>query len=287
MHVASFQAVLLSSIVLGSLYALMATGLSMVWGTMRIFNFAHGCFMMLGAYAAWVAGNRLGTLVGMVAGFIIVGSLGGFLERTLIRPFVVKSSGYIVTSMVITSISLFLQNSVQIIWGPRMKQLPLLVRGDVPVLGTRISAQEMVIAIVAPSLLVLLSLFLKKSRMGLAIRSVEQNRSAARLVGVNNSIVYIITFGMAAALAAMAGILLGSIRFITPSMGDSPLTKAFIIVILGGLGNLNGTMAAAYLIGLLEAVCTYFLGLYWTPLVLFLVMIVVLVFRPTGLLGEA
>ena len=149
-----------------------------------------------------------------------------------------------------------------------------------------ITAQEMFVLIAAPLILVALVLFLKYSRLGLAIRSVEQNRDSAQLAGVNVSMVYTTTFGISAGLAALAGIMLGTTRFITPTMGSTPLLKAFIVVILGGLGSMGGTMASAYIISLIEAISMSFIGLYWTPAVLFAIMILVMIFMPNGLFGK-
>ena len=167
-----------------------------------------------------------------------------------------------------------------------MKQLPEFVEGQVKILGTVIAAQEMVVLIAAPLILVALVLFLKDSRLGLAIRSVEQNRESAQLAGVNVSKVYTITFALSAGLASLAGIMLGTTRFITPTMGSTPLLKAFIVVILGGLGGMGGTMASAYIISLVELISMSFVGLYWTPAVLFAIMILVMIFMPNGLFGK-
>lgn len=290
MNILNMQAILLTGVLLGSLYALMSTGLSMVWGTVRIFNFAHGSLVMLGAYVTWsvvqLLGGGIGLAISVIVAIVVLFGLGMFLERILIAPFI--SSGNIVLISTITTLagSIFLENSAHLIWGPRLKQLPTLIEGKVKLLGTVITTQETMMIVAAPLILSVLVWFLKKTRIGLAIRAVEQNRGSALLVGVNVPLVYTLTFGISATLAAVAGMLLGSTRFITPAMGNVPLLKAFIVVILGGLGSLGGTMAGAYIIGFLEAVSISTVGLYWTPAVLFGVMILVMVIRPTGLMGE-
>jgi branched-chain amino acid transport system permease protein len=149
-----------------------------------------------------------------------------------------------------------------------------------------VSVHDLVIIATAPTLLLLLAWFLKRAKLGMAIRAVEQNRGLALLVGVRVRTVYTLTFALAAALAAVAGVLLAGVFFMTPTMGDDVLLKAFIVVVLGGLGSLSGTVIAAYFIGLLESFCNYYVGLYWTPVVLFGAMIAVMMVRPTGLLGE-
>ena len=289
MELLDLQTILLSGLTLGSMYALMATGLSLVWGTLRVFNFAHGSLMMFGAYLAWtVCHNRglgWGLSAGIVAALVGLFALGIIIYRILDRPFMDRLN--LVLIVVITTLagSIFLDNSAHLVWGPRMKRLPRLIKGEIEVLGTSISAQEALVILLAPAVMILLALFIKRTKLGMAIRGVEQNREASLLIGVNVEWIYAFTFGLSASLAAMAGIILGSIRFITPTMGGDPLTRAFIVVILGGLGSLYGTMSAAYIVGLLEAACMLYLGIYGTPPVLFLTMVLVLTFKPTGLFG--
>ncbi len=129
-------------------------------------------------------------------------------------------------------------------------------------------------------------LLLQHTRAGRAIRAVGQNQDAAQLLGMNVSALYMSAFGLSAVLASVAGILLGSIRFLSPGMGGEPLTKALIVMIFGGLGSMLGTVIGAYVIGLLEATSNYVVGLYWTPAILFGVMIVTLMIRPSGLFGK-
>jgi branched-chain amino acid transport system permease protein len=157
---------------------------------------------------------------------------------------------------------------------------------DVHVAGTAVSVHDLVIIAIAPTLLLCLAWFLKRVKLGMAIRAVEQNRSLALLVGVRVRTVYTLTFALAAALAGVAGVFLSGVFFMQPTMGDDALLKAFIVVVLGGLGSLPGTVIAAYFIGLLESFGNYYVGLYWTPVVLFGAMITVMIVRPTGLLGE-
>lgn len=282
------QAIILSGLVLASLYVLMSTGLAIVWSSLRIFNFAYGALMSLGAYAAWTFSDRLPVAVSLsaVLAMVVLFGVGVLLERLLVEPFANRSDISLVAIITTLAASIFVENSIQIIWGPRLKRLDPIVTGSVEVLGTKISMQEAMIVICAPLLLLLLWFLLKNTRLGMAIRAVEQNSDAAYLAGVNPRLVYAITFGISSSLAAVCGIMLGSLRFITPTMGAAPLLKAFIVVILGGLSSLGGTIASAYFLGLLEAVSTSFVGLYWTPVVLFTLMIVVLIFKPSGLFGR-
>lgn len=287
---AAARPILVSGIVLASLYALMATGLALVWNTLGIFNFAHGVFMTLGAYIAWQVADARGFGFGLSAGIAVaiaaLAGLGVLLNRVLIAPFLGRKDIVLVAVMTTLAGAFFLENSALLVWGPRIKQLDRVAGGNIKLLGTAISMHELVIIVLAPLVLIGLWAFLKWTRVGSAIRAVAQNRDSALLLGINVNAVYSLAFAISAALAGGAGVLLGAIRFITPTMGAEPLLKAFIVVILGGLGSLVGTIASAYLIGFAEAASTYFIGAYWTQAAMFGLFIVVLVVLPRGLMGR-
>ncbi|RWI16758.1 branched-chain amino acid ABC transporter permease [Mesorhizobium sp.] len=286
----TLSAILVSGVVLGSGYALMASGLSLVWTTLGIFNFAHGVLMTLGAYVAWTVSDAAGLNLGLAAGIAVTVAaligVGILLERVIVRPFYSNRDILLITVMTSLAAMIFLQKGIQLLWGARLKQLQPLVAGNVRILSTTISAQETLIIVVAPLLLGLLWLFLSRTRIGRGIRAVGQNPNAARLIGINVSQLFIVTFALSAVLAGLTGVLLGSVRLLTPEFGADPLVKALIIVIFGGLGSLAGTVAAAYVMGLVEAALTFFIGIYWTPSLIFLLLIVVLLVRPQGLLGK-
>jgi branched-chain amino acid transport system permease protein len=285
----TIASVFASGLVLGSLYGLMAAGLSLVWSTLGIFNFAHGVFMTLGAYVAWQIGNEAGLGLGEAAGIAVAAAtlagLGCVAERLLIRPFLGREN--VVMLAVITTLAAmtFLENATLLIWGPRLKQLKPLAGGTVAFAGATMSAHQAIIVVVTPIVLVGLWVFLKYSRIGAAIRAVGQNRDAALLIGLSIERLYMVAFAASAVLAAVAGILLGAMRPMTPTMGAEPLVKALVVAIFGGLGSVGGTIGGAYVIGMIEAASTYGVGLYWTPAVLFAVMIAVLLWRPNGLFG--
>ncbi|MBB4264136.1 ABC transporter permease subunit [Bradyrhizobium sp. CIR3A] len=286
----SLSAVLVSGLVLGSGYALMASGLSLVWTTLGIFNFAYGALMTLGAYVAWTISNEAGLNLGLGAGIsvsvAILIATGILVERSVVRPFYGHRDILLITVMTTLAVLIFIQKGVQLIWGARLKQIAPIVSGNVQLWRTTISGQETLIIVIVPFVLVALWLFLTYSRVGRGIRAVGQNPDAARLIGINVSRAFILTFVLSSVLAGMTGILLASIRLLTPDFGAEPLVKALIIVIFGGLGSLRGTIVAAYLMGIIEAALTFAVGIYWTPSVIFLLLIVTLVFRPQGLLGK-
>ena len=280
---------LVSGIVLGSLYALMASGLSLVWTTLGVFNFAHGALMMIGAFVAWTVSEPLGLglWAGLIAGVGAAAVLGIVIEYLLIRPFYGRPNMLLITVMTTLAAMIILEKSAQMIWGARLKQLPRMVEGDVSIFGAVVSAHEALIVAVAPLILIALWAFTTRTRVGRSLRAVGQNQDAAALLGINVPMTFALAFGLGAALAGLTGVLLGGIRFITPSLGAEPLVKAMIVVIFGGLGSLGATVGAAFVIGLTEAFLVPVLGLYWTPFVLFLGLIIVLIFRPNGLFGKA
>ncbi|UYV35757.1 branched-chain amino acid ABC transporter permease [Rhodobacteraceae bacterium D3-12] len=280
---------LVSGIVLGSLYALMASGLSLIWTTLGVFNFAHGALMMMGAFIAWTVseGLGLGLWAGLVAGVGATAILGVLIEYFLVRPYYGRPNMLLITVMTTLAAMIILEKSAQIIWGARLKQLPRLIEGDVSVFGAVVSVHEALIVVIAPAILVALWIFATKTSTGRSLRAVGQNQDAAALLGINVPLTFALAFGLGAALAGLTGILLGGIRFITPTLGAEPLVKAMIVVIFGGLGSLGATVGAAFVIGLAEAFLILVLGLYWTPFMLFLGLIIVLIVRPNGLFGRA
>ncbi|BCM17445.1 branched-chain amino acid ABC transporter permease [Mesorhizobium sp. J8] len=281
-------ATLVSGLVLGSLYALMASGLSLVWTTLGVFNFAHGALMMVGAFIAWTVSEAVGAgpVAGVVAGTLGAGLIGIVIERLVIRPFYASRNMLLVTAMTTLAVTIILERGAQMIWGPRLKQLPPLVNGEIRLFGNAISAHEALLLVAAPIILVALWRFTVSSKIGRSLRAVGQNQDSAALIGVDVPTAFALAFAISAALAGLTGALLGSIRFITPAMGSEPLTKAMIVVIFGGLGSLGSTAGAAYLIGFIEAFLVLWVGLYWTPFALFLLMILVLLLRPNGIFGK-
>ncbi len=280
-------AIIVSAIVLGSLYSLMASGLSIVWSVTRVFNFAHGSYIMLGAYFAWSLidiGQPL-----FIAGIgAVVGTslLAVVYEIVLIRPLLKSESAVLMVSVTTLAAAMININSVQMIWGPRVKQIPRLANGTVKIFNTAVGVQDIVIAVVAPLAIVVLAGFLRWTRLGFALRAVEQNHDLSKLIGISPKLAYSVTHAVSGALAGFAGFLLGAVVTVVPTMGNDPLLKAFIVVVLGGLGSITGTVVGAYAVGFVIAFSQYTLGLYWTPVVLFFILIVILTFRPTGIMGD-
>jgi branched-chain amino acid transport system permease protein len=285
------SSIIVAGLVSGSIYALIASGLSLVWGALGVFNFAHGVLLMMGAYVAWwisaPAGLGLGLVAGVAGAGLFMIAAGSILYLLLVRPWLGKPAAELAVIMTTIAGAMFLENLALYLFGPRLKAIDQIVGGTVTIAGTSMQAQNLIVILLAPVLLGLLSLFLVLSKHGLAIRAIAQNREAARLLGIRIERMYLVTFSVSALLAGIAGILIGGLFNVTPTMGTDPLLRAFLVVVFGGLGSLPGTILAAYLIGLIEAASSYYIGIYWTPVVLFAVLITVLLVRPNGLMGRA
>jgi branched-chain amino acid transport system permease protein len=283
-------AVIVSGLVSGALYALVASGLSLVWGALGVFNFAHGVLLMAGAYVAWWVssseGLGLGLPVAIVVTLAFLVAAGALLFFLLVKPWVGKPNAELAVIMTTIAGSIFIQNLVLEVFGGRYKTIDQVVNGTIRIAGVVIEAQNLLCIVLAPVLLVGMWLLLTRTRTGLAIRAVAENRDAAQLFGIGVQKIYIVTFAASAVLAGVAGILLGGLFNISPDMGTDPLLRAFIVVVFGGLGSLPGTIVGAYAVGMIEAFASYYIGIYWTPVVLFLVLIAVLAIRPTGLFGR-
>jgi branched-chain amino acid transport system permease protein len=268
----------------GSLYAMMAVGLALVWTTIGVFNFSHGVFMMLGAYFTWqlVTWGFPAYLAFPIA-VLAMAVVGWALQASVVRPLIGRPN--LVLAVVITTLAAgsLVENGVLELWGPRAKQIPPLISGNILLGSIGVSLHQIAIILVTPLFLGALWFFLNRTRLGLALRAVAQNEDASRLVGLNVTMLYGLAFGIAAALAALAGIFLGGYRFMSPVMGADPLLKALIVVVFGGISSISGPIFAAYAIGFFEAICSYFFGLYWTPALLFAALILTLMVKPEGL----
>ncbi|MBB3932544.1 branched-chain amino acid transport system permease protein [Kaistia hirudinis] len=271
----------------GSLYAMMAVGLALVWTTIGVFNFSHGVLMMLGAYFAWqLVDWGLTAALAFPIAVLLMAGVGWVLQATVVRPLIGRANLVLVVVITTLAAGSLIENGVLELWGPRSKQIPPLVAGNAMLGGVGVSLHQIAIIVVTPIILLALWLFLNRTRLGLALRAVAQNEDAARLVGLNVTMLYGLAFAIAASLAALAGIFLGGYRFMTPVMGADPLLKALIVVVFGGISSISGPIFAAYLIGFFEAICSYYFGLYWTPALLFAALILTLMIKPEGIFAS-
>lgn len=282
--------IVIAALVAGSLYALVAAGLSLVWGTLGVFNFAQGSLLMVGAYVAYYAGGqargRSGLLLGVPVGLIALGLLGIVLYFLLVRPFIGSPTGELSVIIATLAAGTFLENGAQQFFGATYRKLPPVLAGNVTIGGNSVDWQQVIIIVVAPAILLSLAALLKFTKTGFAIRAVAQNEPSALLLGIPVNRIYMLVFFVASLLAALAGILFGGQFFVTPSMGGDLMLQAFIVVVFGGLGSLTGTVMAAYIVGFITAFSNYYIGLFWTPAVLFTFLFVAVIVRPSGLVGS-
>jgi len=278
---------LLWGVASGCIYILLATGLNIIFGVMKLVNFAHGQLLMIGAYIAFTVTTALGlnAYLAILVAMGAVALIGVGLERFTFR----KVLGTDKLNEIFVSLGLIyvFENAATLLWGNTTRQIPSPLQGlqlsigQIAINYDRLSAILIVVVI-----LVALLLLLKKTKIGLAMRATSQKISASMLMGVNTEKVYMYTFALGAALAGAAGALYGIIFNFSPTIGALPTIKAFAIIIIGGLGSIPGAVVGGLLYGIAENTAVYFLGGVWQDAVAFALLIIVLVIRPTGIFGE-
>jgi branched-chain amino acid transport system permease protein len=283
--------ILIAGLVTGSIYALVASGLSLVWGTVGVFNFAQGALLMLGSYSAFYFGANVwgqkGLFIAIPSALLISGCLGVLLYKTVVKPFIGLKTGELAVIMATLAVGTFLENGAQQFFGPTFRKLPPIANGKVVINYNPVSAQQGIIMVVAPIVLIGFALFLKKAKFGFAVRAVSQNRDTALLNGIPVERIYIFVFFTSALLAGLAGVLFGGQYFVRPDMGGQLMLQAFIVVLFGGLGSLIGTVVSAYVIGFITAACNIYVGLFWTPVALFIFLFAAILIKPSGLMAPS
>jgi branched-chain amino acid transport system permease protein len=274
-------------LVFGSVYGLMAVGLTLIWGSLNLLNLAHGGIYVAGGYVAYTLMVSLGfSAVFAFAGAMLASAaLGLILYAVVVVPMLGKPGWDNASWIATVAVSLVLESALLLVYGPEVRAMPAAIEGAFVVNDVVFRYQAILVCAVAVVLLVLLHLFLKTSRFGLAIRAVSQQIDASRLMGIPVALVFLIVMGVSASLSGLAGAMLTSILALSPTAGFVPMLKALIVTIFGGLGSVKGTIVAAYVIGLLEAFVQAFAGVAWSLPALFLFIIAVLLVRPQGLFG--
>lgn len=273
---------------LGSVYALIALGYTMVYGIIKLINFAHGDMYMLGAYFGFIATTMLHMdfLSALVFTMIVTAVVGILIERIAYRP--LRYSTRVVALITAIGVSFFLENSVAKIMGPSIKGFPPLLPTDSWVLmGVRINLQQTIIFVTSVALMVLLQIFVQKTRIGRSMRAVAVDADAARLMGVNVDNTISITFAIGSALAAAAGILVGVYyNSIDPLMGIAPGLKAFVAAVFGGIGIIPGAMIGGFSIGMIEVMISGYGSSMYKDAIVYFILILILLVKPSGLLGQ-
>ena len=272
---------------IGCIYILLATGLNLIFGVMKLVNFAHGELVMIGAYIGFTIITALGvnTYVALLLTMPIVAIIGIGVERLCFR----KVLGADKLNEIFASLGLILifDNVAVLFWGDKSKRLISPFENESLGLGEASIRIDWLIAIVLVIVILIALVFLiKKTKIGMAMRATSQKSKTSMLMGINIEHIYIITFALGAALAGSAGVLYGIIFPFNPYIGALPTIKAFAIIILGGLGSIPGAIIGGLLYGIAEQTAVITLGSIWRDAVAFSVLIIVLVLRPEGLFGE-
>ena len=273
----------------GCIYILLATGLNLIFGVMKIVNFAHGEFLMIGAYitATVFFATGFNPYAILVVSMLALVAIGAVVQRLCFRPILGTNK----LNEIFISIGLIyiFQNSAAVIWGDQWQSIRSPYQGiTVPVGPLIIPVDYLIIITLTAAILCGLYLFLRKTETGRQMRATSQNRKGAMLVGINVERMDILSFSIGCALAAAAGTLwVVSGQVFNPYMGSIPAIKAFAIIILGGLGSIPGAIAGGLLYGIAENGAAYFLGGVWKDAISFIILIIVLIVKPTGLFGES
>jgi branched-chain amino acid transport system permease protein len=280
---------LITGFLRGGLYALMAVGLALVFGVMNICHFAHGEYYVLGAYAAFFAYVTYG-LDPVLA--IIVAALFSFLagvitDKLLFYPLRRRSKGdWVINAFLLTAgLSVVLQNVFRLVFGMRYRGITEYWQASVKILGMTISADRVIAFWIALFAIAGLWLFLRKTRTGRAIRAVSQDEQGSLLVGINLDSIHTLTFALGSMLAGLGGASLLSLSPAYPFGGNKPLIASWFVVTIAGLGNVQGAIIGGFIVGLFESISYFYLGQGWQEVASLALLIMLLLFKPTGLFG--
>ena len=277
-----------NAVMLGATYALLGIGLTLIFGIMRVVNFTHGELYAFGGYMIFMMTAMLGVnfYLALLGALVLGVVLGAVIELVLLRP--MRGADIDTTMLIMIGCWIVLQNTEQMIWGGVAKSIVSPLPGEPLVLGPISVAWLRVFVFVAAALLIAGTYALiHRTRLGKAMRATFQDRDTAALMGVNVSAINTATFAIGSGLAAAAGALLGAVFVITPTMGDLAALKAFAIVILGGLGSITGATIGGFILAFAEEMGAGYVSSGYRDAMGFLLIIVVLLFKPTGLFARA
>ena len=285
-----FLAYLINGISLGSIYAIIALGYTMVYGIARMLNFAHGDIIMIGGYVAFLAFTslNLSTILSIILSVVVCAILGVTIERLAYKPLRQATS----LSVLITAIgvSYFLQNSAQLIFGAENKMFPsMLPKGNISLFNGKLAISYSTIITIVTCIVVMvcLTLFVQKTKTGKAMRACSEDKGAASLMGININKTISLTFAIGSGLAAIASILLCvTYPSLSPSLGSMPGIKAFTAAVFGGIGSIPGAFIGGLLLGIIENLTKAYISTQLSDAIVFGVLIIVLLIKPTGLLGK-
>jgi len=280
--------IIVTGLTLGAMYALASVGLALTFGTMGMFNMAHGLFMTIGAYAAYTASTLWGVPLPIALLFgILAGGLAGAVLHLLVVRFMIRTEDFGTTIMVATAgVAIFLQDVILKQYGAYPFKQPAQIEGSFRIGNVAVTYQSILILVIAALLIGAMAWLLTKTRFGMAIRATAMNQDAAMLMGVKTERIYLQVIVIAGVLAAAAGILISSLASLSPDMGTNPLIRAFVICVVAGLGSVTGAGVTALALGIIESAIGYYFGVRYAFPVMLGLVITVLIFRPAGLFGR-
>ena len=279
---------LISGLSLGSIYALIALGYTMVYGIAKMLNFAHGDIIMVGAYAVITAVFTMGLppFIAILISIALCALLGIVIEFLAYRP--LRQAQPLAVLITAIGVSYLLQNLALLIYGSEQKAFPTIVAlPTVHIGGVYIDGITLATLVVTAVIMVALSLFINKTRMGKAMRAVSEDKEAAELMGISVNRTITVTFAIGSALAGVAAIFYGAAyTYIRPTTGAMPGIKAFVAAVFGGIGSIPGAFVGGILLGIIENLSKAYISTQLSDAIVFLVLVVVLIVKPTGLLGK-
>lgn len=281
-----FLQLIVNGLLLGGAYAIISIGLTLIFGVVRVVNFAHGEFLMVGMYATYLFASQLGwhPYVALAPVAILLFALGALMQRAIIQP-LLEADGHIQIFATV-GVSTALMNLALLVFGADVHATPVGVGTGIVQFGSiSVVSGQLVILAVALALAFALHLFLTRTYLGRAFRAVAQHRNAAALMGVNVQGIYVLAFGIGASFVGVAAALLTPQYPTFPTIGTYFVLTAFVIVVLGGMGSLIGALLGSMLIGLVDSLAGYYIAPDLKEVVYFAIFIMILVFRPTGLFG--
>ena len=279
---------LITGISLGSIYAIIALGYTMVYGIAKMLNFAHGDVIMVGGYMCYCATTYMGwhPILGVLLAMFVCTLLGIVIERLAYKP--LRSAPSLAVLITAIGVSYFLQNAALLIWTSNPKSFsPIVGRGSVQFGDLQVTHVTLVTIAACVIIMVALTLFTSKTKMGTAMRAVSEDKGAAQLMGINVNTTISLAFAIGSALAAIAGVLLCSAYpMLVPTTGSMPGIKAFTAAVFGGIGSIPGAMLGGILLGIIETFCRAYISMQLSDGIVFGVLILVLLVKPAGLLGK-
>ncbi|MCH6263990.1 MULTISPECIES: branched-chain amino acid ABC transporter permease [Neobacillus] len=277
---------LFNGLTIGSVYALVALGLTLVYGILHIPNFAHGALYMMGGYITLTMMTKFGLnyWIAIFVSIIVVGIIGVLMERLVFYP--LRESPPIQDKIAAIGILLFLEAFAQYTWGAEYQSMPSPYGQVVEVFGLTLTMQRILIVVAAVIVMILLNLFLRKTYTGSTIIAMSQNREGASLVGINTTRVAMLTFMISGGLAAIAASISAPINLVFPGMGQLVILKAFVIIILGGMGSIPGAIVGGYIIGFSESLGATYISNDYKDIIAFFILVIILTVKPTGLFSK-